>query len=247
VNSPPKRLWRSPPGGRTQRPGKAGSAAAAWRLHCVRWACLLGWLGCAAGATAQSVSLQGSLGASKALLLIDGQPQTLAVGASAKGVTLHRLGDGEAEVEVSGQRRTLRLGAAPSRLGGGGAAPGAGTAIVLPMGAGGHFSAAGSINGKQVNFLVDTGATSVALSQGEANRIGLDWKRGRPGLSHTANGTVPVYAVNLTSVRVGDVEIANVAGVVIPSDMPMVLLGNSFLNRFNMRRDNDVMRLEKKP
>ena len=143
--------------------------------------------------------------------------------------------------------RWLRLGAAPSRLGSGSAAPGAGSAIVLPMGAGGHFSAAGSINGKAVNFLVDTGATSVALSQAEANRIGLEWKRGRPGLSQTANGTVPVYSVNLTAVRVGDVEITNVAAVVVPSDMPMVLLGNSFLNRFSMRRDNDVMRLEKKP
>ncbi|MDH4392942.1 MAG: retropepsin-like aspartic protease [Aquabacterium sp.] len=200
-----------------------------------------------AGAAAQSVSLQGSMGANKALLVIDGQPQMLSVGATARGVTLRRLGDGEAEVDVAGQVRLLRLGAAPSRLGTGVAAAGAGSSIVLPMGQGGHFSAAGSINGKQVMFLVDTGATSVALSQSEANRIGLDWKRGRPGLSHTANGTVPVYAVNLTSVRVGDVEIANVAGVVLPSDMPVVLLGNSFLNRFNMRRDNDVMRLEKKP
>ena len=93
---------------------------------------------------------------------------------------------------------------------------------------------------------VDTGATNVALSQSEANRIGLDWKRGRPGLSQTANGTVPVYAVNLTSVRVGDVEIANVAGVVIPSDMPMVLLGNSFLNRFQMQKNNDQLTLEKR-
>ena len=200
-----------------------------------------------AGAAAQSVSLQGSMGSSKALLVIDGQPQMLAVGASARGVTLRRLGDGEAEVDVAGQLRLLRLGAAPSRLGTGVAMVGAGSSIVLPMGSGGHFSTAGSINGKQVNFLVDTGATSVALSQSEANRIGLDWKRGRPGLSQTANGTVPVYAVNLTSVRVGDVEIANVAAVVLPSDMPMVLLGNSFLSRFNMRRDNDVMRLEKKP
>lgn len=199
------------------------------------------------GAAAQTVSLQGSMGNSKALLVIDGQPQMLSVGASARGVTLRRLGDGEAEVDVAGQVRLLRLGAAPSRLGTGVAAAGAGSAIVLPMGSGGHFSTAGSINGKQVNFLVDTGATSVALSQSEANRIGLEWKRGRPGLSQTANGTVPVYTVNLTSVRVGDVEIANVAAVVLPSDMPMVLLGNSFLNRFNMRRDNDVMRLEKKP
>ena len=200
-----------------------------------------------AGAAGQSVSLQGSMGSNKALLVIDGQPQMLAVGASARGVTLRRLGDGEAEVDVAGQVRLLRLGAAPSRLGTGVAMAGAGSSIVLPMGSGGHFSTAGSINGKQVNFLVDTGATSVALSQSEANRIGLEWKRGRPGLSQTANGTVPVYTVNLTSVRVGDVEIANVAAVVLPSDMPVVLLGNSFLNRFNMRRDNDVMRLEKKP
>ena len=66
-------------------------------------------------------------------------------------------------------------------------------------------------------------------------------------MSSTANGPVPVYAVNLTAVRVGTVEIANVAAVVLPSDMPLVLSGNSFLNRFSMRRDSDVMRLEKNP
>lgn len=213
------------------------------------WQCAACWLlaTLATGAAAQSVSLQGSMGANKALLVIDGQPQTLTVGASARGVTLRSLGDGQAEVDVAGQLRVLRLGAAPTRLGTGGEAAGAGSSIVLPMGTGGHFGAAGSINGKQVSFLVDTGASSVALSQSEANRIGLEWKRGRPGLSQTANGTVPVYAINLTSVRVGDVEIANVAAVVLPSDMPVVLLGNSFLNRFTLRLENDVMRLDKKP
>jgi aspartyl protease family protein len=196
---------------------------------------------------AQSVSLQGSLGANKALLMIDGQPQTLAVGATARGVTLRRLGDGEAEVEVGGELRSLRLGAAPSRVGAGGAAPGAGRSIVLPVASGGHFHANGSINGRAVQFLVDTGATTVALGQAQADRIGIDWKRGRPGMSQTANGTVPVYGVTLASVRVGDVEIRDVAAVVVPADMPMVLLGNSFLDRFNLRRDNGVMRLERKP
>ncbi len=193
--------------------------------------------------------LSGSMGSDKALLMIDGQPQMLAVGASARGVTLRRLGDGEAEVVVGGQRLLLRLGAAPARLGVGAEATAAAgdTAIVLPMGLGGHFSSAGTINGKSVNFMVDTGATSIAMSQAEANRIGLDWKRGRPGMTHTANGQVPVYSVNLTSVRVGGVEIANVAAVVLPTEMPVVLLGNSFLNRFTMRRDSDVMRLELKP
>jgi aspartyl protease family protein len=203
-------------------------------------------LGLAAGACAQRIALSGSMGSDKALLMIDGMPQMLAVGASARGVTLRSLRDGVAEVEVGGRLQQLRLGAAPSRVGGAGDGPASGGAIVLPMGPGGHFSAQGAINGKSVSFLVDTGATVIALSQGEANRIGLDWKRGKPGLTSTANGTVPVYAVNLSSVRVGEVEIANVAAVVIPSDMPAVLLGNSFLNRFTMRRDSDVMRLEKK-
>ncbi len=208
------------------------------------WA-VVGSVCLASGVAAQSVTLSGSMGADKALLMIDGQPQMLVVGGSARGVTLRRLGDGEAVVAVGGRTLSLRLGAAPSRVGGPIVA--GDSTIVLAMGPGGHFNAAGSINGKPVNFMVDTGATTIALSQAEANRIGLDWKRGRPGISSTANGPVPVYAVNLTSVRVGAVEIANVAAVVVPSDMPQVLLGNSFLNRFSMRRDSDVMRLEKKP
>ena len=210
-------------------------------------------LGCCAGApavaqgtaAAQSVTLSGSLGSSKALLVIDGQPLTLAVGATARGVTLRQVGDGQAEVEQGGRRTLLRLGA-PARLGdAAGAAPGA-TEIVIPAGSGGHFMSAGSINGKPVQFMVDTGATSIAMSQSEANRIGLDWQRGRRGVSHTAGGSVPIHAINLTSVRLGGVEVFNVDAVVVPAEMPLVLLGNSFLSRFSMRRDNDVMRLEKR-
>ena len=209
----------------------------------------------AASAWGQNVSLAGSMGNDKALLMIDGQPRMLALGASSQGVTLRRLADGQAVVEVAGRSLTLTLGAAPARVDGGvgggvGGAkggPALDSEIVLPIGPGGHFSGAGAINGKPVQFLVDTGATTIALSQGEANRIGLDWKRGKPALSATANGPVPVYVINLTSVRLGPVEVANVEAVVLPSDMPMVLLGNSFLGRFTMRRDSDVMRLVKNP
>lgn len=195
-----------------------------------------------------SVTLAGRMGSDKALLVIDGTPRTLAVGASAQGVTLRRVGDGEAEVLVGGQALLLRLGGAPARLAGdAGAAVASGNEIVLPMGPGGHFSGSGSINGRTVQFMVDTGATTIALSQAEANRIGLDWRRGQPGVTNTANGPVPVYAINLSSVRLGTVEVANVAAVVIPAQMPMVLLGNSFLGRFTLRQDSDVMRLAKKP
>jgi aspartyl protease family protein len=53
-----------------------------------------------------------------------------------------------------------------------------------------------------------------------------------------------VQIVSLDRVRVGEVEISNVGAVVMPQALPYVLLGNSFLSRFQMRRDNDVMRLE---
>ena len=214
-------------------------------VACARVALAL--LAVAANAQSPQVTLAGSLGQTKALLLIDGHPQTLAVGTTARGVTLRSVSEGQAEVLVAGQVLLLRPGVAPSRVGGNGVVAGTGTEIVIAAGPGGHFSATGAINGKPVQFMVDTGATTVALSQAEASRIGLDWRRGRPGLSLTAGGPVPIYAINLTSVRVGDVELSNVAAVVLPAEMPMVLLGNSFLNRFAMRRDNDVMRLDKKP
>lgn len=200
---------------------------------------------CGAQPAAPSVTLAGSLGTSKALLVIDGQAHTLAVGASANGVTLRSLGDGQAEVEFAGRRSQLRLGSA-ARLGAanaGGAGP---REIIIPVGLGGHFVSPGQINGKTVQFMVDTGATSIAMSQSVANGMGLDWQRGRRGISSTAGGLVPVHAINLTSVKLGGIEVFNVDAVVIPAEMPMVLLGNSFLSRFSMRRDGDVMRLEKK-
>jgi aspartyl protease family protein len=95
--------------------------------------------------------------------------------------------------------------------------------------------------------MVDTGATAIALGQPDADRLGLDWKAGQRALTQTANGAVPVHTITLTSVRVGEVTVSNVAAVVVPQPMPYVLLGNSFLTRFQMRRDNDVMRLELRP
>jgi aspartyl protease family protein len=94
--------------------------------------------------------------------------------------------------------------------------------------------------------MVDTGATVIAMGRGEAERIGIDWKQGQRGSSHTAAGVVTAYGVSLTSVRIGDVEIFGVTAMVMPSEMPFVLLGNSFLSRFSMRRDSNVMRLEKR-
>lgn len=196
-----------------------------------------------AAAMAQTVSMSGSLG-DKALLVIDGTPRTVATGSTVQGVKLIHVSNNEALVEVAGQRRTLALGGQVNI--GGADSPGGGTTIVLSADSGGHFWANGTINGKSVRFVVDTGATNVSMSQSLAERLGLDYRNGQRGVSNTANGQVQAYRVPLTSVRVGEVEVFNVAATIVPMPMDYVLLGNSFLTRFQMKRENDTMTLVKR-
>ena len=197
---------------------------------------------CASGAVAQTVSMGGSLG-SNALLVIDGKPRSVAVGATVEGIRLVSVTGNDAVVEIKGKRVLLRLGDAQVNLGGK-ASEGGGKQIVLTAQSGGHFHANGAINGQSVRFMVDTGATLVAMDKYEAERLGLDYKNGRRGITRTANGDVPVYATKLASVRIGDVVVYDVDAVVSPSPMPYILLGNSFLTRFQMKRENDVMTLD---
>ena len=203
-----------------------------------------------ASAWAQTVTLNGSMGSRQALLVIDGVPRVVAVGAAVQGVRLVSLSETQAEVEVGGRRQLLVAGASPVRVGAADAAASGGvgaTEIVLTAGSGGHFTTAGQINGKAVTFLVDTGATAIAMGQSDADRLGVNYRDAPRGFAGTANGRVPISLVTLSSVRVGEVEIANVQAVVMPMSMEHVLLGNSFLTRFQMKRDNDVMRLTKRP
>jgi aspartyl protease family protein len=187
------------------------------------------------------VQLNGTLGARAALLVIDGEARTVEVGASVKGVKLVALEDVRAVVEVGGRRQTLTLGASPGRIMS--PAP-VQRQITLPMGAGGHYTTIGTINGQVTSFLVDTGATTIAISQIEAEKLGLRYLSGKRIVTHTANGTVPAYLIELAVVQIGSVQVRNVDAIVIPGQMSHVLLGNSFLNRFQMRRENDVMTLE---
>jgi len=196
----------------------------------------------ATSASAQAVSMGGSLG-NNALLVIDGKPRNVAVGATVDGVRLVSVSGNDAVVEVKGQRVTLHLGGAQVNLGGK-QSEGSGKQITLTADGVGHFYANGSINGKSVRFVVDTGATTVAMSQDEADRLGLDYKNGSRGMSRTANGVVPFYRTSLSAVRIGDVQVYNVEASVLPGQMGYILLGNSFLTRFQMKRENDVMTLD---
>ena len=106
--------------------------------------------------------------------------------------------------------------------------------------------AQGAINGRSVTFMLDTGATNVAMSAADAQRIGLDFSKGQPVRMNTANGVAQGYRLTLNSVRVGDVEVYDVEAIVSQQPMPYILLGNSFISRFSMRRDADQMVLEKR-
>ena len=202
-------------------------------------------LAAALPAAAQSVSLQGMLG-NKALLVIDGgRPRSLAPGESAQGVKVISTQGSQAVVLVGGQQRTLRVGETPVNLGGADT-PGAGRRIVLTADSRGHFVTPGSINNRPVQFIVDTGATTIAMGQAEADRLGLNYKNGQPVGMHTANGTVQGWLIHAATVRIGDVTVRDVETIVTPQPMPAILLGNSFLNRFSMRREGSQMTLERR-
>ncbi|MGJ7570103.1 retropepsin-like aspartic protease family protein [Variovorax sp. RB2P76] len=194
---------------------------------------------------ASSVTLTGSIG-SRAILIVNGNaPKTVAVGESYQGVKLVSLQAEQAVVELEGKRVNLRMDT-PVSIGGGAATGGGGSRVVLTADSRGHFMTQGAINGRPVTFMLDTGATSIALSMADAQRIGLDYTKGQRVQIGTANGTTQGYRLRVQSVRVGDVEVYDIDAVVSPESMPFVLLGNSFITRFSMRRDADQMVLEKR-
>ncbi|MDP1650427.1 MAG: TIGR02281 family clan AA aspartic protease [Rubrivivax sp.] len=199
-------------------------------------------LAATSAALAQGMVLAGRMG-ERALIVIDGRPHTLAVGQTAAGVRLLRWDGEDAQVERAGASHALRLGGAPAQIGAT-PVPAGGREIVITAGPGGHFTAGGSINGRAARFMVDTGATMVSIGRDDAQRLGLDLKDARSSVTQTANGPVTVQSLTLGSLRVGEVELSNVHAIVLPAALPYVLLGNSWLGRFQMRRENDVMRLE---
>jgi len=180
----------------------------------------------------------------RALLVIDGSAQVLAAGESRQGVTLVSTDGETAVVELAGRRQTLRVGESPVSVGS--QAAGSGARITLHAGSGGHFLGTAQFNGVTLPFMVDTGASTVVMSTSQADQIGLQYRGGQRGAVTTANGTVPAWMVHLNSVRLNEVEIYNVAVTVVPAGAPIVLLGNSFLGRFQMRQVNDELVLERR-
>jgi aspartyl protease family protein len=198
---------------------------------------------CLASCTAWAVDvgLAGIMG-SKALLMFDGgQPQAVRAGQMVNGVKLLSVGNDQVMIEIDGKKRSLRVG--QHAVGSGNEAAGK---IVLTADGQGHFFTTGTVNGTSVRFLVDTGATMISLGTADARRIGIDTSRGQRGMSNTANGQAPVTKIRLDTVRVGEVTLYGIDALVHESDMPIALLGMSFLNRMEMQHDGSTMTLKKR-
>jgi aspartyl protease family protein len=180
--------------------------------------------------------------AGKALVEIDrAAPKLMSVGQRVGGVKLLSADSQQAVFEIDGKRATLRMG---QSISGGAPKSSAKPMLTLSASSGGHFVADGTINGASTRFLVDTGATSVAMSSDEARRLGVRYLQGEPTFVGTANGTARAYRLKLDSVRIGDIKLHHVdAAVVEGSSPPIVLLGMSFLNRMEMKRSGSTLTL----
>jgi aspartyl protease family protein len=191
----------------------------------------------ASPAVAADVSLIGTFESKAAILSIDaGAPKTIKVGQAFGGVTVVSVEKDRATVEIDGKRRTLVRGQSYSSSGAAGP-----QSVTLAAGAGGHVLAEGMVNGGAVRFVVDTGASLVALPGSEATRLGIDFRKGEAGTIQTAAGPTPAYRVKLKTVRIGSIELNNVDGVVIENGLPVALLGMSFLNRVELKQDSGRM------
>jgi aspartyl protease family protein len=181
----------------------------------------------------------------RAVVVIEGRQHVLQVGQSTpEGVRLIAADSESAVFEIDGEEVVARLdGRVTARKR---------TAEVrefqISRNTVGMYTTVGSINGRTVSFLVDTGATRVAINAAEARRLGIDYRVvGTPVGVTTASGVERAWGVNLNTVKVGELELRNVGAVVLEGEQPAkALLGMSYLGRLEMTNTGRVMTLRKK-
>ncbi len=175
----------------------------------------------------------------KALLVVDkSNPKAVAIGESLNSVKLLEVDDNSALVLLGGKKVRLNMGQPHSSSG---ANSGGGDRVVLSADERGHFFTEGKINGQFARMMVDTGASSVALSIRDAQRMGIDYRKGKPMRVQTAGGAQSGYSVLLDSVTIGEITLYQVDAMIIGDGLPIILLGMSFLNRTNMVREGQTM------
>ena len=181
----------------------------------------------------------------KAILLIDGNERIVAEGErTPEGVALIRATSTQAVLEIDGQQSVHTLGGRVTTS----YAQKPVQRVSIYRNARGMFTTVGSINGLPVNFLVDTGASAVAMSAMQAKRLGIPYRlEGSPTTVQTASGTTRAFAVKLDTIKVGDILQRDVDAFVLERDnSALVLLGMSYLSRVRIENDGRVMHLERK-
>lgn len=202
---------------------------------------LLSFLAAETAVAATRVNIVG-LFSHKAVVMINGAaPKTLSVGQTADGVKLLAADSQSATLLIEG--KTQRLGMGQAAFVGGNDSP----SVTLYANAQGHFVSECQINGASLKFLLDTGATTVALNSGDAKFANIDYKRGKPVNVSTANGIVTAYRVSIANLKIGNITLSQVEASVLEGGSPsIVLLGMSALNRLDMKRHDSAMTLTKK-
>lgn len=187
----------------------------------------------------------------KALVIINGgSPQSLSAGQTSNGVKLISADSTSGTFIVEGKRQVLKMGQAASVAAG--AAPaasegGTNSPVTLYADANGHFLGNLSINGVSLKYLVDTGATTVALNSGDAKYAKIDYEKGQRVNMSTANGMVSAYLVTLNTLKIGTIVLNNVQATVNEGGSPaVVLLGMTAQNRLDLKRENSILTLSKK-
>ncbi|HEY5644899.1 MAG TPA: TIGR02281 family clan AA aspartic protease [Pseudomonadales bacterium] len=172
--------------------------------------------------------------------------QLLKVGETTpQGVTLLSANAQEAMVAYQGERHTLGL--TRQAAGAGGYSEAQIAQVSIPADGLGQYRIRGAINNRFVDFLVDTGASVVALSSVAADGLGIDYRsRGQKGFVQTAQGNAESYFMNLDAVTVAGITAHNVQAAVITGSHPVdILLGMSFLRNVAMQERGGVLTLVK--
>jgi aspartyl protease family protein len=198
-------------------------------------------LACSLPACAADVALIGVIGDRAAVIAIDGgEPKTIKLGQTWSGIRVVAVEKTSVTIEIDGKQRVLQLGqhyrGAPANDGR--------QSVTLAADPRGHFFADAMVNDQMLRLMVDTGASVIVLSAADAARTGVDWSKARSATIQTVNGPTTGYFVKLEKVRVGGIELRNIDGVVVEQGLGQFgLLGMSFLNRLEMRRDGEKMEL----
>ncbi len=193
-------------------------------------------------AAAQSVTLVGTF-PNKALVVINGgAPRSVTVGEqTADGVRVISAATDTATIEIAGKRHVLSIGITATPL----ADSSTGRAVIAKGAMGHHFTSA-EVNGISMQFMVDTGASSIAIPGADALRLKLNYRAGTRVRISTANGVAEAWRVRLDSVKVGEITLYGVEAMVVEQGLAIGLLGNSFLSRTDMSTEGGTLMLKKR-